>query len=122
MMSVRILLAGLLASGVVTACTPKTTETAIEAPEEVAAPAEEAAEEPPVDQAQPAAPDTDVDDLCKASDYASLIGTNAAAVSLSADLPHRIYKLGDPVTLDFRPDRLNIVTDADGVIVEVKCG
>lgn len=106
-MTVRNLLFGLLASGAVVACTPKVAD---------------APNEAPADEAQPAASETDGEDLCKAAEYASLIGTNAAAVTLPADLPHRIYKLGDPVTMDYRPDRLNIVTDADGVITEMKCG
>jgi hypothetical protein len=118
-MTVRNLLMGLLASGAIVACTPK----AADAPAEAALPVEDAAAEAPADEAQPAAaPEANGEDLCKAAEYASLIGANAAAVTLPADLPHRIYKLGDPVTMDYRPDRLNIVTDADGVITEVKCG
>jgi hypothetical protein len=34
----------------------------------------------------------------------------------------RIFRSGDALTMDLRPDRLNIETGADGTIVAVSCG
>jgi hypothetical protein len=34
----------------------------------------------------------------------------------------RSYGVGDPVTMDFRPDRLNVERGADGRIVKLGCG
>ncbi|ETW11159.1 lipoprotein [Roseivivax marinus] len=61
-------------------------------------------------------------DACGASGYRSLIGRPLAAVTLPADLDARTYAEGDPVTMDYRATRLNIVTDDDGTIIEVRCG
>lgn len=36
--------------------------------------------------------------------------------------PIRVYKTGDPLTKDWRPDRVNIETDAEGIIVKVWFG
>ncbi|HEY9404302.1 MAG TPA: I78 family peptidase inhibitor [Pyrinomonadaceae bacterium] len=36
--------------------------------------------------------------------------------------PLRVYKTGDPLTMDWRPDRVNIETNDNGVIVEVWFG
>lgn len=120
-MTFRILLLGSLACGVLVACGPKKTEAPLAAPIEAEAPAQDVTVAVPADDAEPAPTETD-EDLCKASEYQSLIGTNVAAISLPADLIHRIIKDGDPVTADYNGARLNIVTDADGVITEVKCG
>ncbi len=120
-MTYRILLLGLLACGALVACGPKKADAPAAAPAESEAPAQDATIAEAGDEAEPAAIDTD-DDLCKASAYRSLIGTNAAAVTLPADLVHRIYKNGDAVTADYNAARLNITTDVEGVITEVKCG
>lgn len=34
----------------------------------------------------------------------------------------RVIAPGDAVTMDYRPDRLNIETDAEGKVVRLKCG
>jgi len=34
----------------------------------------------------------------------------------------RVIAPGDAVTMDYRPDRLNIETDAEGRVVRLKCG
>jgi hypothetical protein len=34
----------------------------------------------------------------------------------------RVIAPGDMVTMDYRPDRLNIETDAEGRVVRLKCG
>ncbi len=69
------------------------------------------------DAGQPA-----LEDNCGAGDYQSYVGTNASALTLPADLPHRIFGPNDAVTMDYAPNRLNFRTDEDGVILEVKCG
>lgn len=61
-------------------------------------------------------------DLCGAADYQSLVGSNMAAVTLPAELNHRVIGPNDAVTMDYNPERLNIYTDEDGVVTEVKCG
>lgn len=59
---------------------------------------------------------------CSPLAWTSLVGTPVAAISLPAGLDHRIYARGGMVTSDYRENRLNIVTDAAGTIVEVSCG
>ncbi len=61
-------------------------------------------------------------DACGASGYQTLVGVNVAAVTLPADLKHRIIRPGDVVTQDYRAGRLNIRTDENGQIVSVSCG
>ena len=69
-----------------------------------------------------AAPPPDAADACGAAGYQSLVGAPLAAVTLPADLNDRVIRPGEAVTLDFRPDRLNLELDADGTIVRVYCG
>jgi hypothetical protein len=59
---------------------------------------------------------------CGAADYSALIGSNIAAVTLPATLDTRIMGPNTAVTMDYVPTRLNIVTDADGVITRLYCG
>ena len=61
-------------------------------------------------------------DACGASGYQSFVGTNIAAITLPAELNHRIIGPGDAYTQDYSPSRLNIFTDENGVIIEVRCG
>lgn len=66
---------------------------------------------------------TDVeDDPCGRATYAGLIGTNIAAVTLPGDLRHRVIPPDTAVTMDFVPERLNILTDAEGMILSLRCG
>jgi hypothetical protein len=67
-------------------------------------------------QPAPAGPDT-----CNAGAYQGLIGQDAV-VDLSLPDPKRTYRLGDPVTLDFVPERLNIKLDDTDTIVAIDCG
>lgn len=60
-------------------------------------------------------------DTCGASQYASLIGSNFAAVTLPAEANVRIIQPDSVVTQDFRADRANIVVDANGAITAVEC-
>lgn len=60
---------------------------------------------------------------CAAEAYQVLIGQRIGEVyTESLPVPHRIYSTTDMVTLDYRPERLNIVTSPEGEVVEVKCG
>lgn len=60
---------------------------------------------------------------CAAEQYQVLVGQRVSEVHTdSLPSPRRIYAHGDPVTMDYRPDRLNIVTDEQGVIIAVRCG
>jgi hypothetical protein len=62
-----------------------------------------------------------VKDTCNAAAYQALIGENGEAGASLPD-PKRIYQTGDPVTLDYNPERLNIKLDDTGKIVEIDCG
>lgn len=81
--------------------TPATTETAQPAPQTAA--------------------EATAQDTCGAAQYRGLIGSNIAAVTLPAESGIRIIQPDTPVTQDFRPDRLNVITDANGVITSVEC-
>lgn len=59
---------------------------------------------------------------CDAGAHAALIGRNLAAVTLPAGMDTRIIRPGDLVTQDYKPGRLNLHLDADGVIEMVNCG
>lgn len=60
---------------------------------------------------------------CSADAVQSLIGTNIAAVDtrpLARTV--RVIPPNSAVTMDYNPQRLNIETDARGVIVRLSCG
>lgn len=89
---------------------------------EPASPAPAAAEAPqPVTDAQ--APMT-----CDADAVQSLVGqeaTEAVVAQATADSGSasvRVLKPGQPATMDYRQDRLNIATDEAGVIEQLSCG
>ena len=74
-----------------------------------------------------AAPDPIPGTRCDANVLAGLVGKPAASISdeakrLSGARTVRSYGPNDPVTMDYRPDRLNIETDAKGVVVRFTCG
>ncbi|MBK6703152.1 MAG: hypothetical protein IPG56_04780 [Caulobacteraceae bacterium] len=50
-----------------------------------------------------------------------MIGTNIAAATFPADGNIRIIMPNQPVTQDFSAQRLNVVTDANGVITSLEC-
>jgi hypothetical protein len=61
--------------------------------------------------------------MCAAEQYQVLVGQRVDDVHTdSLPSPRRVYAQGDMVTMDYRPDRLNIVTNARGVVIEVRCG
>ncbi|MGX6647611.1 I78 family peptidase inhibitor [Maricaulaceae bacterium MS644] len=60
---------------------------------------------------------------CPAAAYQVLVGQPIGEIHTdSLPSPRRIYGRGDMITMDYRSDRLNIVTGDDGRVVEVKCG
>ena len=65
--------------------------------------------------------------LCDAGKVQDVIGKAALTVQADAQARSgartiRVHKRGDPVTMDLREDRLNLVTDDAGNVVEAKCG
>ncbi|MEG8040092.1 I78 family peptidase inhibitor [Sphingomonas sp. LR60] len=64
---------------------------------------------------------------CDANAVQSLVGRMAAEVTaeaqrLSGARSVRSYRSGDALTMDFRPDRLNVERDAGGRVVKFSCG
>lgn len=59
---------------------------------------------------------------CGAEDYAWLVGKPLAAVTLPADLDARVIVPDTMITMDIRPERLNIAVDGAGTIGRVYCG
>lgn len=88
-------------------------------------PAETPPPEQPVAEAPAAMPQTreeaTAQDTCGAAQYRSLIGQNIAAVTLPSGANIRVIQPDTVVTEDFRPDRLNIIADATGVITALEC-
>lgn len=72
----------------------------------------------------PSAPASETADQCRAADYQNLIGRNRSEIpERPAGATWRVTCSTCAVTMDWRPDRLNIVYDQEtGVIREVKCG
>lgn len=91
------------------ACGQTTTPATTETPVTTEAPA-------PTTAAEATAQDT-----CGASQYASLVGSNFAAVTLPAGANIRIIQPDSMVTQDFSAERLNIITDANGIITSLEC-
>ncbi len=76
-----------------------------------------ALETPSFDDARP------LEDSCGAEARAYLIGQRASEVDTdSLARMVRVIRPGDAVTMDHRPDRLNLDLDEDGVILRPWCG
>ena len=61
-------------------------------------------------------------DACQASEYQGLIGQNrSVAEAMSLPAATRIIGPNDAVTADYRPDRLNVEYDAQGLITRISC-
>lgn len=60
-------------------------------------------------------------DTCNAAAYAGLIGQDAVT-ALAVPEPKREYRIGQPVTLDYMAERINIKLDDTDIIVAVDCG
>lgn len=88
-------------------------------------PAGDAPKEEPVAEQPAAMPTTAAEataqDTCNGAQYRAMVGANIAAVTLPADSGIRVIGPDTVVTEDFRPDRINIRTDANGVITAVEC-
>lgn len=65
---------------------------------------------------------TPAPDTCNRAQYEAFIGSPASEVDFSGHEAVRIIAPGDAVTMDFRAERLNVKTDADGRIIELTCG
>lgn len=65
---------------------------------------------------------TQTEEACGADDYQGLVGQSLAAVTVPAELDARIIGPDTAVTMDHRPDRLNIAVDGSGIIERVYCG
>ncbi|XBQ16013.1 MAG: I78 family peptidase inhibitor [Oceanicaulis sp.] len=60
---------------------------------------------------------------CPAAAYQVLVGQRIGEIHTeSLPSPHRVYGRSDMITMDYRPERLNVVTGDDGAVIEVKCG
>lgn len=60
---------------------------------------------------------------CGAADLQNLVGQDVSVLSgIRFSQPLRVYRQGDPVTMDFNPERLNIETGPGSVILRVSCG
>lgn len=69
------------------------------------------------------APMPDTPELCAAEEYQHYIGQPLARLDISTlPEPYRIIAPGMAVTLDHRPERLNISHDAQGIIRRITCG
>lgn len=64
------------------------------------------------------------EDSCKSGALQYLVGRNRSEIPVPTDpSKRRVACTTCPVTMDYRPDRLNIFFDAEtGIIKEVKCG
>lgn len=85
------------------------------------APQTPATTETPIAAAPATAAEATAQDACGASQYRAMIGVNIAAASFPTDAGIRIIQPGTPVTEDFRAERLNVITDANGVITSLEC-
>ena len=60
---------------------------------------------------------------CAAAQYRALVGRPIEDIDTDAlPRPLRVYPVGSRITMDYRPDRMNVVVGADGRVVKVKCG
>lgn len=87
-------------------------------------PAEEKSEQP-AQQPAAAAPTTreeaTAQDTCGAAAYRAMIGTPLAAASFPATPNIRVIQPDTMVTQDFRPDRINVIVNASGIITGLEC-
>ena len=86
---------------------------------ETVTPSDTPAGETPVITGPANAEEATAQDTCGAAAYSGLVGTSIAAVTLPEGI--RVIAPDTAYTEDFRPDRINIRTDANGVITSVEC-
>ena len=94
-----------------------------------APPVEEPAPEPlpgpPVDEAAAEGEEPAVDLIlgpCGADEVQDLTGTPLAEAGERIPVDARVIAPGDVVTQDYRPKRMNVLTDDRGRIAEITCG
>ncbi|WP_227285642.1 MULTISPECIES: I78 family peptidase inhibitor [Paracoccaceae] len=62
-------------------------------------------------------------DACGASGWQALIGEHRDVLAaMTFPAPMRVYGPDDAVTMDYSPERLNVIHDEDGIITRVECG
>ena len=62
------------------------------------------------------------EDGCGAASYSDFLGRDASSLDLPTDRPVRVVPPGAMVTMDYRADRVNIETDAFGIVTAITCG
>ena len=79
---------------------------------------------PPKVEAPPAMPAEEPKDTCGAKPLQYLVGKPKGEIPVPVDpTKRRVTCTTCPVTMDYSPERLNILFDAEtGIIKEVKCG
>lgn len=60
--------------------------------------------------------------VCQARVAGQAVGARPTTIVFAPGLPHRVIRPGDPVTRDYRPERVNIAVDATGRVTRVFCG
>lgn len=74
-----------------------------------------------VEPAPPAEPEP-APDLCNATAMQGLVGQPASVLqTMMLRAGTRVINSGDPVTMDFRPDRMNVEIGANGRIEKIAC-
>mgnify|MGYP003624754097 FL=1 len=63
------------------------------------------------------------DDTCGMAALETYVGQQASEIP-EAEMPENTRVVGpdDQVTMDYVPTRLNVLTDAEGVVLSLKCG
>ena len=75
------------------------------------------------DQADVATMEQPKDRTCDVGRYRTLIGRPIEEIDTAAlPRPLRVYRTGSRITMDYRPERLNVVVGPDGFVVKIKCG
>ncbi|MDF3605937.1 I78 family peptidase inhibitor [Paracoccus sp. DMF-8] len=62
------------------------------------------------------------DPACGLDRLGDLVGQQVDQIEIPGDIMHRILRPGMPMTRDFRPMRLNILVDDQGLVTEAYCG
>ena len=63
------------------------------------------------------------DRTCAAARHQALVGRPIEEIDIAAlPRPLRVYQTGSRITMDHRPERMNVVVGPDGCVVKVRCG
>ncbi|MBV2360004.1 hypothetical protein KUH32_09475 [Thalassococcus sp. CAU 1522] len=71
---------------------------------------------------RPSDPWPDRADACGAAAFSAAVGQPAVALALPTDRPVRVIAPGQPVTMDYNAERLNVLVDSVGIVTELRCG